>query len=107
MPTNTLTPGTANVTINVSQDERNILGKLAASKRCSVGYLVRSAMLAGLEQLHPSEAAEIKRIRDEWHTLQTEARFSRAQSKVSSSPASDAAKLALKAADQKVSNPKA
>lgn len=61
--TNPIGQGTTNVSVNLRQAERNLLGRLAHEDDRSIGSLVRRLILRGLEVENPELAAKLREIR--------------------------------------------
>lgn len=54
---------TCNLSVNVSTEERSILGRMACALNVSTGELVRQLVAAGLRLKNPTEAERIERAR--------------------------------------------
>lgn len=63
MPTNPIPKGTCNLPVNITVEERAVLGRLAVSQDMATGSLVRDLILAGLRQNSPVVADQVQRIR--------------------------------------------
>lgn len=64
MPTNALRPGMCNLAVNMTIDERRVLGRIAFQEDRSTSGFVRRMILRGLEVEYPQLAAEIKSVRE-------------------------------------------
>ncbi len=62
MPTNPIGKHTCNLTINMLKTERKLLGRLAGSRRRSVGAYTKTLILRGLLSDSPADAAILIRI---------------------------------------------
>lgn len=62
MPTNPIGKHTCNLSLNIPQAERRILGRLAHKRRQSVGAFAKSMILRGMLTECPADAALIIRI---------------------------------------------
>ena len=61
--TNSIGTGTCNVPVNMLEDERAILGRLAFKRDCSTGEFIRRLIRRGLALSHPDEAKQLAEIR--------------------------------------------
>jgi len=63
MATNRLGKGTANVAVNLLDEEKMILGRLAVADDRSLGEFIRRMVIVGLRTSNPSAATELETIR--------------------------------------------
>lgn len=64
MATNRLGAGTVTLSVNITEAERLLLGRLACERDMSTGALLKRAWLVGLRQTSPQTAAEIQTARE-------------------------------------------
>lgn len=64
MATNALGRGTVTLSINITEAERRIWGRLACERDMSTGALLKRAALAGMRQDSPATAEEIQAARE-------------------------------------------
>jgi hypothetical protein len=58
-----LSPGMCNLAINMHEEERRLVGKLAFNRDMSCGAFIRSLYLRALETEAPEDAKQVREIR--------------------------------------------
>jgi hypothetical protein len=61
--THQLGAGTVNIALNVTREERSILGRMAFASGCSTGEFLRRKLRLGIAQTDPEAAKRLARLR--------------------------------------------